>query len=129
MPKVRTPRLGILMAVALVGSALMPDTALAICSTRGNFRITSEGPWPMFMRASPGRMCERQFRFGSMVPKRLYLVDPPSNGTIGLRKGGYYSYTPKPSFRGEDAFSLRLCGEYLGKNEGCARLAFSVTVE
>ena len=122
-------RIGILLVLAIVGSALLPDRALALCSTRGNFRISSEGPWPMAMRASPGRTCERQFRFGTIVPKRLYLVDPPSHGTVGLREGGYYSYTPKPSFRGQDAFTLRLCGEYQGTNQGCAKLAFSVTVE
>jgi hypothetical protein len=116
------------VAAALLIASAMPALAVQCGSTRGNFSLTSAGPWPLATSARSGEECQGIFRAGSRtVFKRLYVVSPPRNGSVRLQQGGYYHYRSQPGFRGTDTFSLRICGD-TGGVEGCADLAVQMFV-
>jgi hypothetical protein len=95
----------------------------------GSFRLTSPGPWIMTSVARSGQECRGYFRSsGTTIFKNLYLVSAPSNGTVRLQSGGYYFYKAKAGFRGNDAFTLRICGTQ-GGFDGCTDLALKIIVE
>jgi hypothetical protein len=103
--------------------------ALPGCSVRGQFRLTSEGPWTRFMDLESGGTCGNSFRsFGAMFYKRLYLLTPPQHGKVVLREGGHYRYFSQAGYHGSDQFMLRICGNTSGF-EGCANLQYQVKVE
>lgn len=108
------------------------SAADASCMQRGRFRFSAEGPWPMSLLASSGSSCEQTFRAGARTAfKRLYVISPPSQGSVTLREGGYYRYTSKAGYRGPDAFTLRVCGHPRGEGSPlrCANLAYQVAVQ
>lgn len=95
----------------------------------GSFKLTSPGPWVMTSVARSGQECRSYFRsYGTVIFKKLYLVNAPSNGTVRLQSGGYYFYKPKAGFRGEDNFALRICGSQ-GGLDGCTDLSVKMTVQ
>jgi uncharacterized protein (TIGR03382 family) len=104
----------------------------ASCMQRGRFRFSAEGPWPMSLVASSGSACEQTFRSrGTAAFNRLFVVTPPSRGTVTLRQGGYYRYTSKAGYKGPDTFTLRVCGQPRGEGSPlrCANLAYDVAVQ
>ena len=108
----------------------MSNAALAdACAHSFELRLTSEGPWPAYGRTKRDTPCTSWFlsRTGSVVYKRLYRVENAQHGSVGLRQGGYFSYTPNRGYVGPDRFTLRVCGTTDGK-DGCANLIFNMTV-
>ena len=110
--------------------SVMSSPAEAACFRQGSFRLTSEGPWPLYMTVNSGERCQRFFRlFGNITLKRLYAIAEPANGRLDLIEGGRYAYTSKPGFRGKDSFTLRLCGISGATREACASLQHEVSVK
>jgi hypothetical protein len=102
--------------------------AAQICDRRGGYHLSYDGNFPMFIRTHPGTTCEATFSNVSgsnLTFKRLLLVTAPARGKINLREGGYYIYA---GYRGQDTFTLRVCGTENNK-PGCATLNYSVTIE
>jgi len=62
------------------------------------------------------------------VFKRLYLKVSPQHGSIRLQEGGMWAYTPQAGYRGNDQFTLRICGRE-GTIEGCGDLLYRMVVE
>ncbi len=117
----------------LIGAVLFvmaPTNAIAACSVKGQFRLTSEGPWVRSMGLMSGETCSGFFRSrrGGVFFKRLYLVTPPQHGTVKLREGGYYQYFSKAGYHGSDNFMLRICGNVNGR-DSCANLKYDVVVQ
>ncbi len=113
----------------MITVALSVSDASAKCSVRGQYHLTSEGPWPRSIVMRSGDVCEQTFHAGgTMMFKRLYVVTRPHQGTLNLREGGYFRYVPKTGYKGTDAFTLRICGEQGGR-QGCANLAFDATIQ
>ena len=115
-----------------IGAALFvlasTGNAQADCYVRGQFLLSSEGPWNMSLDTDAGKPCGSLFgSVGAIVYKRLYLAANPQHGSVSMRHGGYFKYSPKAGFRGSDNFTLRICGNANGK-DGCANLKFDVTV-
>jgi hypothetical protein len=112
--------------LALLQSAHAAEECLR---SGGSFKLTSPGPWVMTSVARAGQECRSYFRsYGQVIFKKLYLVSAPANGTVRLQSGGYYFYKPKPGFRGEDSFALRICGSQ-GGLDGCTDLSMKMTVQ
>ena len=111
--------------------ALSPElvSAAGMCNRLGQYHLSSDGNYPMFISARSGATCEATFGSygnGNLSFKRLLLVSPPTRGKIKLREGGYYIYTA-PANKGSDAFTLRVCGSE-NNIPGCATLQYTVTV-
>ncbi len=118
---IRRTILGALLALA--------GTEAQACTIRGSgFYFSSPGPWTFGLYVEAGKACTRTFNSGGqMIFKRLYVLDHPARGTVTLREGGFYTYTPPPGFQGRDEFQLQVCGEQRGQ-AGCADLKMLVTV-
>jgi len=120
----------VVFLVMLFSALLLPNEATAnACSIpRFNFRVTSQGPWPVRMAVQSGKSCgSRRWSFGGIF-KQLYLASPPHHGKVVLSFPGGYRYFPSPGYLGDDTFTLKICGALNGGFEGCADLLFSVTV-
>ncbi len=120
------------LSICLFGAALLvlasTGNAQADCYVRGQFLLSSEGPWPMSLDTDVGKPCGSLFgSSGAISYKRLYQVSAPAHGSVAMRHGGYFKYSPKAGYRGDDSFTLRICGNSNGK-DGCANLKFNVTV-
>jgi Bacterial Ig domain len=129
---VRDHSSGTVLGICLAGAALLVlasiGNARAACTVRGQFLLSSEGPWPMSLDTDAGKACGSLFgSSGAISYKRLYQVTPPQHGSVSLRHGGYFTYTPKAGYRGDDNFTLRICGNANGK-DACANLKFNTTV-
>lgn len=116
----------------LIGAALLvlasTGDVQASCTVRGQFLLSSEGPWNMSLDTDAGKPCGSLFgSVGAIVYKRLYQVTAPQHGSVSMREGGYFNYSPKAAYRGPDNFMLRICGNANGR-DGCANLKFDVTV-
>jgi hypothetical protein len=119
-------------ASCVIGAALFVLAsacgAQADCNVRGQFLLSSEGPWNMFLDTDAGKPCGSLFgSVGAIVYNRLYLPTPPQHGSVSMRHGGYFNYSPKAAYRGSDSFMLRICGNSNGQ-DGCANLKFNVNV-
>ncbi len=120
--------LSICFACAALLVLASTGNAQAACSVRGQFLLSSEGPWPMSLDTDAGKACGSLFgSTGAISYKRLYQASPPQHGSVSLRHGGYFNYSPKAGYRGDDNFTLRICGNSNGR-DGCANLKFNVTV-
>ena len=125
----RTGIFAILLLAGLVEIA-SASAAEARCTRQGGFRLSSEGPWPMFLTVESGRRCRRQFWIrGNATFRQLLATVEPRNGRLDLIEGGRYAYTSNPGFRGKDSFTLRICGVTGATREACANLAHDVTVQ
>ncbi|MCA1952994.1 MAG: hypothetical protein LDL25_07645 [Hyphomicrobiales bacterium] len=52
----------------------------------------------------------------------------PRNGTLVPQGGMTFQYTPKPGFRGQDRYGIRVCG-VANNRPGCSTITYQVTVE
>jgi len=119
----------VLFGLVLTMSAYGPSVAQAAdCIHRTRFHFTSAGPWSGTISTSAGKPCGGSFHSGgNTVFRRLNLLRSPQHGSIALRQGGYFTYTPATGFRGSDSFQLQVCGKE-GTIEGCADLNYAATV-
>jgi Bacterial Ig domain len=120
---------GLVVGLAAVVSVfVLCDAHAAECIHRVRFHFTSQGPWGGSIGTAAGTPCTGNFRSGgNTVFKRLNLLGAPQHGSISLRPGGYFTYTPAAGFRGSDSFQLQVCGKE-GTIEGCADLNYAATV-
>ena len=120
-----------LSAVLILGCAwvvALCEARAAECVTRTRFHFTSPGPWGSSLGTGVGKPCSGSFRSGGNTTfKRLNLLKTPEHGTISLRQGGYFTYTPAAGYRGPDSFQLQVCGKE-GTIEGCADLHYTAQV-
>lgn len=120
------------IAMLIVASGMLAGgPAWAKCFGKGEFRLTSEGPWPFYLTVDAGTKCvNRHFtsRRGAILQK-LNAYELPSHGKLELQQGGRYSYVPDPSYRGRDAFLLEVCGITTSGSPGCSKLQFDVRVQ
>src|SRR5258708_39955383 len=99
-----------LLAASLL--VILSSSADAACINHINFHLTSDGPWSGYGTIRQGRTCSGNYTAGgTMVFKRLWLVQAPSHGTVRLREGGTYFYTAPTGYSGSDSFMLRICGK------------------
>lgn len=105
-------KIGYFVVLAVALTAIAGPVSATECFGSGTYHLTSAGPWPMTIATAPGSSCSRTlYSGGTMSYKRLLLVSGPEHGTISVKEGGYYTYTPAAGFRGIDHFQLRLCGK------------------
>ncbi|OJY13531.1 MAG: hypothetical protein BGP05_16415 [Rhizobiales bacterium 62-47] len=119
-----------LLALLLPFALLLPTgEAAADCIMPFKFNITSQGPWPAYMRVKSGEGCgSRTWRIDTFTAKRLYLAAAPQHGKVTLHAPGGYRYVSAKGYTGADRFTLKICGQTYGGYEGCADLLFNVTV-
>ena len=117
----------VLLPLLMLG--LSPGSAHAdACAHSFKFSLTTEGPWPAYGRTRKNTACTSWFLSGgATVYKQLYLAEKPQHGSVGLKQGGYFTYSPAADFVGADRFLLRVCGT-IDRQEGCSNLAFNMTV-
>jgi hypothetical protein len=84
------------------------------------------------MTVQSGKSCRgRQWYFfesAGMSGKGLFLKAAPHHGKVVLTFPATYRYIPAAGYVGDDAFTLRVCGNSADGRESCADLAFSVNV-
>src|SRR5215813_7547571 len=118
------PSLLIIVACACVSTS----HAAPICDRRGGYHLSYDGNFPMYIRIHPGATCEATFsnvNGSNLTFKRLLLVTPAAHGKVNLREGGHYIYSAPSGFKGQDTFTLRVCGSEDNK-PGCATLNYEV---
>lgn len=92
-------------------SVLFATPAIAdtcIISNASRFQLNSDAvEWSM--QIVSGRSCIRGLNFGPVIVDDVKLVSPPQSGKVALVGPGF-SYTAKPNFHGQDAFTLQVSG-------------------
>ena len=122
-------RPSLLTIVAL--ASVSASHAAEICNRRGGYHLSYDGNFPMYIRTHSGATCEATFsnvNGSNLTFKRLLLVTPAARGKVNLREGGHYIYTAPAGYKGQDTFTLRVCGTE-NEKPGCATLNYQVTVE
>ena len=99
----------------------------ARCMSKVRFHFTSEGPWSGYGVATNGKECRQRFRAGA-IPFSSGCKVSPQHGSIRLQEGGMWAYAPQAGYRGNDQFTLRICGKE-GTIEGCGDLLYRMVVE
>jgi hypothetical protein len=118
---------GVMVTLALMLAAA--SVAEASCRVRGQFRLSSPGPWDLSLATDKNGCVNQPFwTRPTMLFRRLYIEEKPTQGALTLHEGGRFSYRPRPAFSGRDRFSLEICGEEFGSS-GCAVLRFDVHVD
>lgn len=85
------------------------DTCLLSDASR--FQLNSDVvEW--VMQIVSGRSCIRGLNYGPVVIDEVKLVSPPQSGQVALIGPGF-SYTAKPNFQGQDAFTLQVSGSMI----------------
>jgi hypothetical protein len=99
------------------------------CHLQGEFDFRGPGPWPIIL-SMPADGCHRlSFEGGShMRYTKLFIERHPAHGRLTLHQGGYYSFVPKPGFKGRDAFHLEICRINRRQEEQCTAMHFEVRV-
>jgi len=116
------------LLLAAVAVLLLQSPAGAACVRSFTFHLSSEGPWSGYGTIKQGRTCSGNYTAGgTMIFKRLLLMQAPAHGAVRLRQGGTYFYTAPKGYSGADPFTLRVCGKE-GTIEGCANIIYSMTV-
>jgi hypothetical protein len=76
--------------------------------------------------------CFRIFHIGKaikhgIVLKGVVIVDQPQNGSLIQPSKSSFDYKPKAGFKGQDKFSLKICGQENGRS-GCVTVGYGITV-
>jgi Bacterial Ig domain len=78
------------------------------------------------MQIVSGRSCVRGLNYGAVIIDDVKLVSPPQSGQVTLTGPGF-SYTAKPNFQGQDAFTLQVSGSMV-RIRGSSEIKVLVTV-
>ena len=82
------------------------------------------------MQIASGKTCTKGLKYGSVAISKLNLVAPPEFGKVTVQGPGF-SYTAKPDFEGQDAFTIQVTGTMVrmtGTLKALANLASPVTL-
>jgi hypothetical protein len=61
------------------------------------------------MQIASGKTCTKGLKYGSVAISKLNLIAPPEFGKVTVQGPGF-SYTAKPDFEGQDAFTIQVTG-------------------
>ena len=61
------------------------------------------------MQIASGKTCTKGLKYGSVAISNLKLTAPPEFGKVTVLGPGF-SYTAKPDFEGQDAFTIQVTG-------------------
>jgi len=111
---------GTLLLLTLPASAdscifsLMPPYALKSDAVNWELQIAS------------GKTCTKGLKYGSVVISNVKLKAPPEFGKVTVQGPGF-SYTAKPDFEGQDAFTLQVTGTMI-RMSGTSDIQVTVSV-
>jgi hypothetical protein len=61
------------------------------------------------MHIASGKTCTKGLKYGSVAISNVKLTAPPEFGKVTVQGPGF-SYTAKPDFEGQDAFTIQVSG-------------------
>ena len=61
------------------------------------------------MQIASGKTCTKGLKYGSVAISNVKLTAPPEFGKVTVQGPGF-SYTAKPDFEGQDAFTIQVTG-------------------
>ena len=61
------------------------------------------------LQIASGKTCTKGLKYGSVAISNVKLKAPPESGKVTLQGPGF-SYTAKPDFEGQDAFTIQVVG-------------------
>jgi hypothetical protein len=118
-------------SAVLLGSAtpLAAQGANNRCQT-SSFYFGFEGESIAVRQVVPSGGCTTGFRGGVDVAfEEITFVQRPASLAFEPRSNGFaWRLRPRSGFRGQDSYTVRVCGTYRGRR-GCTTLAYSVTVD
>ncbi len=119
-----------LFAAALAGIALavFSSPALADCDVNGEPFLMHKNDKSAHTIVTDGKGCDLNFSTDAKTKFRsATVVSGPKNGKLVKVEGLELAYHPKPGFKGQDGFVLKVCGSSpLGR--GCSTLNYTTTV-
>ena len=117
-------------AAAIVGFAFIgfASPALADCDVNGAPFVMHKNDKSAHTIVTDGKGCDLSFfTDGKTKFRSATIVSGPKNGKLVKVAGLELAYHPKPGFKGQDGFVLKVCGSSpLGK--GCSTLNYTTTV-
>ena len=78
------------------------------------------------MQIASGKTCTKGLKYGSVAISNLKLTAPPEFGKVTVQGPGF-SYTAKPDFEGQDAFTIQVAGTMVRMN-GTSDIQVTVSV-
>jgi Bacterial Ig domain len=94
--------------------SLMPPYALKSDAVNWEIQIAS------------GKTCTKGLKYGSVNITNVKLTAPPEFGKVTVQGPGF-SYTAKPNFEGQDAFTIQVAGT-MARMSGTSDIQVTVSV-
>jgi hypothetical protein len=100
------------------------------CQITGGFERLDDDNYATMTTGAAG--CFRIFPVskatrGRVVLKSVAIVSKPQYGSLLQPSRSSFDYKPKAGFKGQDKFSLKVCGQH-NSRAGCATVSYIVTV-
>ena len=107
------------MVINFLGALLLltsPASAdLCVFSLMPPYALKSDAVnWEM--QIASGKTCTKGLKYGSVAISNVKLKAPPEFGKVTVQGPGF-SYTAKPDFEGQDAFTIQVTGTMVRMTE------------
>ena len=114
---------GIFAAVGFVSQAS------ATCDIKGEIFYLHKNDTSRHTTKTDLHGCDLHFiAAGTITFRSAAIVAKPKNGDLRKIAHLEFRYRPKPGFKGNDAFAVKVCGK-TPKGSGCSTLHYDATVE
>jgi hypothetical protein len=120
----------IVASIAILGLFGLASKAQAACDIDGDTFYLHNNDETHHTAKTDQNGCDLHFISAGKTTefKTASIVAKPKNGELIPIAHLEFRYRPKPGFKGNDEFALKVCGK-TAKGEGCSTLHYSATVE
>jgi hypothetical protein len=116
----------IIATISLLCSSFNP--ALADCSTVPfRFRIEAN-PVLTTNGVTDGVPCSHVFSSRTIVYEKSNIEKQAKNGKVEKISLIEFNYTPKKGFKGQDTYSIKICGKTTTNETGCVKVNYEMEV-
>ena len=122
-------RIQLISAAALAMAAFAGD-ASAACRSKFVAVSAVDGAAGKVALTTDGKRCLLHFASNAKHTRitESKIAAAPKNGSVNHVGSQGLTYTAKDGFKGDDAFSIRVCAK-TGDKTGCSDIAYAVTVK
>lgn len=116
-------------ALGIFAAASFASQASAACDVDGELFYLHKNDQSKHRAKMDINGCDLHFITSKKtVFRSAAIVTKPKNGALRKIAHLEFRYRPKPGFKGDDAFSVRVCGKTTG-GSGCSILHYTATVD
>jgi hypothetical protein len=117
------------VACGIFAAAGFASPAFAVCDVKGEIFYLHKNDVSRNTAKTDMHGCDLHFiSAGKINFRSAAVVAKPKNGSLRKIAHLEFRYRPKPGFKGNDAFSVKVCGK-TPNGSGCSTLHYDAAVE